>query len=59
MKITKINYCCITCPRFDDRIALRVDAWQMRLFPMTYTVRECLEEFCESVAGDIYLTQVD
>ena len=47
MRTAYVIYSCFPCKGF--HICLRMEAWDVKLFPMTYTVAECLEEWCESV----------
>lgn len=49
MKIINVNYCCIPYPAKSRCLSLRMDAWHVKMFPLTYTVQECLEEWCEEV----------
>lgn len=48
MRTATTEYCCNIRP-LEGRLVLGLDYWHMGDFPMTYTVEECLEEFCESI----------
>lgn len=49
MRIVNVGYCCISCPENQGRLSLRLGGRHVKLFPMTYTVQDCIEEWCEEV----------
>lgn len=49
MRISSVEFCCIVCHDDDTRLSLRMESWHTKMFPMTYTVQECLEVWCEEV----------
>lgn len=49
MRTASLEYCCVSCPANIDRVSLRLEAWHIKMFPMTFTVQECLEDWCEEV----------
>ena len=49
MRIGNLEYACVPCSTKEGLISLRLEAWHIKFFPLTYTVQECLEDWCHIV----------
>ena len=47
MRTVTVEYCCVICP--SGRVSLRLEGWHVEYYPLTFTVQECLEDWCETV----------
>lgn len=48
MRLAKLEYACVP-RRNESLLSLRLEAWHVKTFPLTYTVQECLEDWCHIV----------
>lgn len=49
MRRSNLEYCCVACESAGGQISLRLESRHIFMRPLTYTVQECLEEFCGEV----------